>query len=400
MASPTLSPWADDLDDLPTLGSIARVVLDVRMAACLLTGGWVVVSNHGVSVLAWLVLDSALCLSVVLRWDRWAQRLLAHPAVHVVWLLGWFVALRSSEPVTPLLVPMALGLVVLSLCLDWLGAMFFLPFLAAGWLAKCVAAGVTLGYVEMVLVPAVLVACLMLGAGIRRAVLAAETVEVRRRAELRRAGVSEERARVSRELHDTLIKSLHGIVLLADALPQWVHLDPERAGRKAEQISELLQAALEESRTMLVSLRRTDAEADLAAVLTVATRRWQDTTGRPLELEIEPGLDLGTESTLELVSVVNEAMANIAKHTADDVGARVEVSSSAGWIVASVIDHGTGIPDLDSALQRPAHYGLRGMQERAMRIGGRLTFDSTPGGGCTVRLRVPARLTASAQEEV
>jgi signal transduction histidine kinase len=70
----------------------------------------------------------------------------------------------------------------------------------------------------------------------------------------------------------------------------------------------------------------------------------------------------------------------------------VRWASRDGWLDVTVTDDGPGfeVPEDLSALHRAGHYGLVGMRERAVRIGGSLTVESAPSRGTTVTVAVPA----------
>ena len=99
---------------------------------------------------------------------------------------------------------------------------------------------------------------------------------------------------------------------------------------------------------------------------------------------------------LELAAyrIVQEALNNVVQH-AQASQAWVEVRFEAEHLVLSVRDDGQGFeaPDLPDALARQGHFGLMGIQERALLYGGQLTLRSAPGEGTevTVRLPYPAR---------
>jgi signal transduction histidine kinase len=95
---------------------------------------------------------------------------------------------------------------------------------------------------------------------------------------------------------------------------------------------------------------------------------------------------------LELAAyrIAQEALNNVVQH-AQASQAQVEVRFEDQSLVLSVRDYGQGFepPDLPDAMAREGHFGLMGIQERALLYGGRLTIRSTVGEGTAVTVRLP-----------
>ena len=102
------------------------------------------------------------------------------------------------------------------------------------------------------------------------------------------------------------------------------------------------------------------------------------------------GVSPATEG--ELLRIGQEAITNAARH-AGAARIDVELRQERGAVRLRVVDDGQGF-DVDAMLsETEGHYGLTGMQERAARIGGRLTISSS-GSGTVVEARVPVRCRA------
>jgi signal transduction histidine kinase len=105
----------------------------------------------------------------------------------------------------------------------------------------------------------------------------------------------------------------------------------------------------------------------------------------------------GTERLLraaageELVQIVREALRNAIRHAGQN---KVSVYSDYGaqHLVFVVRDSGPGISDDFLHHGKPGHFGIRGMRERATRIGASLTVNTSPGAGTEWTLRVPASI--------
>ncbi len=190
---------------------------------------------------------------------------------------------------------------------------------------------------------------------------------------------AEERARLAREMHDSLVKTLHGIGLSVEALPILMARSPARAEREAAAIGGAIRVALGEARELVDGLRDGRALLPLPdAVRRAAPHAEVTVTGHP---------DPPPPVRYELLAVLREALANAARHAASATVAVVLTETS-----LTVRDDGPGFdcpPDWPVAFTDAGHYGLLGMAERAGRAGCELTVVSAPGAGTSVTLAFP-----------
>jgi signal transduction histidine kinase len=198
-----------------------------------------------------------------------------------------------------------------------------------------------------------------------------------------------ERARLARDMHDSVAKSLHGVALAAAALPRWIEQDPQAAVRHAAAIQRAAEQASLEARELLVSLR-TVHEGPLVERLTDLVAEFRTSTGLPTELEVRSLADLDPGSTQEVLHVVAEALENVRRH-AGPCTVAVDVNGDGDEVAVRVGDDGAGF---DPTVVPGRRYGVVGMRERAVVLGGTLDVDSTPGEGTLVTLRLPLVRTA------
>jgi two-component system sensor histidine kinase UhpB len=208
-------------------------------------------------------------------------------------------------------------------------------------------------------------------------------------AERRRAGSAalqaqeEERARVARDLHDEVNQSLTGLLLRLEAAREAAppELEAELADTKA-----LANQAMRELLSLARQLRPTALD-DLGLKAAIAGQVEQLARG---EIEAEFGAEgdfsgLDDDAQLVVYRVAQEALSNAARHSG---AARVTVRlrrSDDGGVELTVSDDGRGFAFDESE----GGLGIGGMRERALLIGGKLTIESRPGHGTTVRLSVP-----------
>jgi signal transduction histidine kinase len=201
----------------------------------------------------------------------------------------------------------------------------------------------------------------------------------------------DERTRVARELHDTFLQTVQGSKMVADhALRD--QDDHARMVRAMTQLSTWLERGVTEARAAVNSLRTSTTETnDLAAAFRRATDECHDASGAEVSLSVTgDSREIHPIARDEIYRIGYEAIRNACAHSG---GYRVEVRLDYGHdLTLRVNDDGVGMsPDL-VAQGKESHFGLRGMKERAGRIGGRLTLVSAPGSGTVISLVVPGRI--------
>ena len=206
----------------------------------------------------------------------------------------------------------------------------------------------------------------------------------------RELSIVEERNRLARELHDSLVQKLFGVVLAAQSASTLLERDPAAARRQVERLQELAQDSVAELRSLVFQLRPADIETEgLAAAL----RKHVDVLRRAhqanvfLELEGTPQLRAGVDE--EIFRIAQEALQNALRHAhAERIALRLEERAD-GAVALSVADDGSGFA-LGEAGLRSRRLGLTSMEERARALGARLAIISAPGEGTTVELELPA----------
>jgi signal transduction histidine kinase len=200
------------------------------------------------------------------------------------------------------------------------------------------------------------------------------------------AGASE-RARIARELHDSISQDLFSLRLLAGglrrALPAGSPLYP-----RVEAMEHTVSGTLHEMQALLLELRPVALrDAGLLPALDELCRAYRDRLGIAVEADLEPiELDPATEPAV--LRVVQEALANAVKHARPSRVVLQVRDAGSGRAVLSISDDGAGF---DPARAAERHgMGLDLMRERVTELGGNLHLESTPGEGTTVRITLAA----------
>ncbi len=197
----------------------------------------------------------------------------------------------------------------------------------------------------------------------------------------------EERTRLARDLHDTLIQTIQGGKLVADHALEGP-ADPARLQNAVNLLSEWLARAIIEGRAALATLRSSTTEGnDLAEAL----RRVGDDCriNNPIEIYLSSrgeSRDMHPIARDEVYRIGYEAIQNACAHSqATRISVELEYAQD---LHLTVRDNGLGMDQEIVRLGKPGHFGLQGMRERALRIGGKLTIVTSQ-AGTEISLLVP-----------
>jgi signal transduction histidine kinase/DNA-binding response OmpR family regulator len=213
-----------------------------------------------------------------------------------------------------------------------------------------------------------------------------ETIELRKKSE--QLAVSAERARLSRELHDSVTQSLYSLTLFAEAARTLASTGKvERAQQYLDQIYDIAHQSLKEMRLLIYALRPPILEHER---LIGALRSRLDAVERRAGVEarflVEEFVDLPLNVEEALYRITLEALNNSLKHSkAKNLSVRLHTNGK--QLELDVSDDGVGF-DPQAVVGRGG-MGLFNMQERARTIGGELMIDAAPGKGTSVRVLIP-----------
>jgi ligand-binding sensor domain-containing protein/signal transduction histidine kinase len=205
-----------------------------------------------------------------------------------------------------------------------------------------------------------------------------------------------ERTRIARELHDTLLQTLHGLMFQFQAVRNLLPRRPDEAMRSLDEAINETEKALAASRDAIQDLRSEPIErGNLAGLLASASKEFWSAKSNdsPPEFDL---IEEGERQTLslstydEVYRITTELLRN-AFHHAQATRIEVEIRYDNQLFRVRIRDNGRGIdPKILKDGGIAGHWGLRGARERAERIGAQLDFWSEAGVGTEVELTVPA----------
>ncbi|WP_406356102.1 histidine kinase [Streptomyces sp. NBC_01635] len=435
----TSPPPAPDVDlQINALQALCRQVFGFRLAmialaapAALLNAG----PGWGVRLVGIAVVVTFMGSYVLVRdWERFGPLLLRHPSLLAVDTLFGSLLLVSAGPDSLLAYAGVCTPLLAGLVYGWRGAAAFASL--QGLILLLVHATLAdtdphRGLTETLFLPGLCVIAGAVGSSLRNLMLrfgtatrALTAVQARLAAT---EAVGEERARLAREMHDSVAKTLYGVALAADGLAGSAsagHVDVALVRQQAELVARSARRAAAESRELLADLRgepprgaaagtgtgkgvgtgtntgqNTGKNVDLLAELALCTRHFSARTGLPAAFG-RTGDSADQSHRLaavplpvarQVLTIVGEAMENAHRHarpTRVAVGAGVH----GGLLRIIVHDDGRGLPpgtNLEQ-LSRNGHFGLVGMVERAAAIGARIRVGrGTHPRGTEVRLELP-----------
>lgn len=198
----------------------------------------------------------------------------------------------------------------------------------------------------------------------------------------REAGRLAERARIGRDLHDTVAQSLSSIQLLLQAAQRAT--DPAQAKAHLALASQAAHDSLVETRAFIGEL--TPPELATSGLIPALDRLARESTVETkLEVVGEPQ-PLAARVETALLRIAQEAVHNVEAHATAE-HCRVTLTFEASEVVLEIDDDGCGFDAEESAAK--GRFGLRAMRSRAEELGGSFALISAPGDGTLVAARVP-----------
>lgn len=189
----------------------------------------------------------------------------------------------------------------------------------------------------------------------------------------RESGISSERERLAREIHDTIAQDLTGLVMLAQRAQR--ELPQNSAAPTLALIEESALAALAETRALVAASAPVGLGGGIQDALSRLAQRFGRETGVAVTVDADgiPPLDRDTE--VVLLRIAQEGLANVRKHAAAH-SARIVLSTSSAGVRLEVRDDGRGFDTAEAS----DGFGLGGMRDRLALVNGQLDVASSASG--------------------
>jgi len=205
--------------------------------------------------------------------------------------------------------------------------------------------------------------------------------------QVQRLAVVDERDRISRDLHDSVIQMIYAVTLSLDDVPELVTEAPSEARQRVDDSIDALHGVIRDIRNFIFGLRPLllDSGSLLDGLHALADELRRNTTIE-IDVDAEEPDGVSMEVVAELLAIGREGLANVARHsqarnasirlTAHDINVRLEIADDGRGLQAEAeIAHG--------------HNGLANMRARAEALGGTFEIHSDEGAGTRIIVEIP-----------
>lgn len=195
-----------------------------------------------------------------------------------------------------------------------------------------------------------------------------------------------ERTRISREIHDDLGGNLTAIKMALAMLTRKLP-DDTTLTEKANYVEQLVDRTIETVHRIAGDLRPGILDFGLVAAIEWQAKEFEKQVGIPCSFHSEEtDLDLDLDQATALFRIFQEALTNIAKHAKATL-VNVQLMRTSTYIRLEITDNGIGIAASDH--NKTKSFGIRGMVERSIALGGSLSVSTAPKGGTVVAIKAP-----------
>jgi signal transduction histidine kinase len=213
-------------------------------------------------------------------------------------------------------------------------------------------------------------------------------------ASVQRESTREERARIARDLHDTLQQNLAGIMLQTNSAQKRLAHAPDRAAAALELVGNMARHSLEEVRCTVWNLRTAQLDqVELSEAVRQLLDYFEPPDHPPIRVVLPdavcrlPGVILN-----HLLNFIREGVTNAIRHASPKT-ITVEIVRNQDRLDLKIADDGSGFDPARADGTNTNHFGLCGMRERAAKMKAQYHLTSTPGHGTTITLSVPLNET-------
>jgi signal transduction histidine kinase len=215
--------------------------------------------------------------------------------------------------------------------------------------------------------------------------------------QVQRLAVVDERDRISRDLHDSIIQSIYAVTLSLEDVPELVVAAPTEAKERVDVAIDALHGVIRDLRNFIFGLRPLLLDSgDLLVGLRALAQELRRNTAIEVDIRGELSDDLPLEVVAELLSIAREALANVARHS-DASHASVSLTLRDNQVLMAIEDDGRGFTP--TTPQLGGHHGLANMRARAEGLGGTFTIGGAQPAGTRIIVTIPPTRRPTGQSE-
>jgi len=207
----------------------------------------------------------------------------------------------------------------------------------------------------------------------------------RLRVEAKELATIDERQRLAREIHDAISQSVYSLSLFARSASDALSTnDKEKLSENLKDIEKIALQAMREMRLLLYQLREETDDQDLSTALDVRFKQVENRLGIEAAYEIDKNIILPEKVRHHIWRIFVEALNNSVKH-ANAKRVTIKMEQKQSFILVSIEDDGVGFN-----VNTPSPgMGLRNIKTRIDKMDGKCEFDSEPGQGTRIYIRIP-----------
>lgn len=196
-----------------------------------------------------------------------------------------------------------------------------------------------------------------------------------------------ERTRISREIHDDLGGNLTAIKMALALLVRRIPGEDPALAEKAAYVDQLVDRTIDSVHRIAGDLRPGVLDFGIVEAILWQANEFERQLGIPCVVHSDViELDLPPDHSNALFRIFQEALTNVGKHARAEL-VEVKLTATESEVKLEVADDGRGINPKDRF--KPKSFGIRGMTERAIALGGTLRAYNAAGGGCVVAISMP-----------
>jgi signal transduction histidine kinase len=205
-----------------------------------------------------------------------------------------------------------------------------------------------------------------------------------------------ERARMGREIHDTLLQSLVGVALQFNEVGSQLDESARPVKREFERLRRQVERCIREARQSILDLRSPmEMTEDLGTAIRQAIEKQTRHTNVEFDLVVSGTSRVAAPRVRQqLLRIAQEAVTNATRH-AEATQIRLELVYDENSVALRVTDNGRGFDPMKPVFTPDDHWGLANMKERADQIGAEFRLTSSPGRGTEIETVVPMQAASS-----